>query len=241
MISKHEMCIFPNNSGIKIWRYLDFTKFVDLLNSKSLYFSRFDKFDDIFEGSLPKESVIARSNQLNSFGLNSNSGIQSVDFWNNIGIKFKKEFAANCWHMNEHESAAMWKVYLKTNEGVAIQSTYKRLYECLNLSSKPIYLSIIKYIDFESDIINWGNRMSTFVHKRKSYTFEQELRAIVRKVDGYDLSKGGCKVDIDLNNLIENVYIAPSSPTWFRDLVIELLKNYKLSIANSKLDDKPIY
>ena len=27
-----------------------------------------------------------------------------------------KEVAVNCWHLNEHESAAMWKVYLKSNE-----------------------------------------------------------------------------------------------------------------------------
>lgn len=36
-----------------IWRYMDFTKFVSLLDKKTLYFTRSDKFDDKFEGATP--------------------------------------------------------------------------------------------------------------------------------------------------------------------------------------------
>ncbi len=39
----------PENS--QIWRYMDFTKFVSLLSSKSLYFTRSDQFEDLFEGA----------------------------------------------------------------------------------------------------------------------------------------------------------------------------------------------
>lgn len=41
----------PNDSSIKIWRYLDFTKFVSMLVNKGLYFPVANKFDDQFEGS----------------------------------------------------------------------------------------------------------------------------------------------------------------------------------------------
>lgn len=27
------------------------------------------------------------------------------------------------WHMNEHESTAMWRLYLKSDEGLAIRTT----------------------------------------------------------------------------------------------------------------------
>jgi len=38
--------------------------------------------------------------------------------------KLRKSFVVNCWHTNNKgESDAMWRLYLKTNEGVAIQST----------------------------------------------------------------------------------------------------------------------
>ena len=41
--------------------------------------------------------------------------------------KNREEFAINCWHLNDHESAAMWKLYLKSNEGIVIQSTFTNL------------------------------------------------------------------------------------------------------------------
>jgi len=37
-----------------------FTKFVSLIDSRRLYFTRADKFDDPFEGSWPKMNVVAR-------------------------------------------------------------------------------------------------------------------------------------------------------------------------------------
>ena len=44
-----------------------------------------------------------------------------------INKHWPKYNAINCWHMNDHESAAMWKLYLKSNEGIAVQSTYETL------------------------------------------------------------------------------------------------------------------
>ena len=241
MIKEHSYCKPPDNPNIMIWKYLDFTKFIDLLTSKKLYFSRFDKFDDIFEGSLPRKSVLARTDQLKYFGVEDNTELLSDEFWDKIGLDLKQKFAASCWHMNNHESTAMWKVYLKTNEGVAIQSTYNRLYNCLNETKDPIYLSVVHYKDFETETIHWGNRMVPFVHKRISYGFEQELRAIIKSDDGYDLDKGGYKVGININKLIENIFIAPAAPIWFTELVKTLVADLKINVWNSKLDDKPLY
>lgn len=36
-----------------IWQYMDFIKFVSILNNSALYFTRVDKFDDTYEGLLP--------------------------------------------------------------------------------------------------------------------------------------------------------------------------------------------
>ena len=46
----------------KIWRYLDFAKFINILDKKSLFFSRVDKLGDPFEGSFPKANVKKRRN-----------------------------------------------------------------------------------------------------------------------------------------------------------------------------------
>jgi hypothetical protein len=48
--SEHETCLKPANENAKIWRYMDFTKFVSLLEKKALFFCRADKLGDPFEG-----------------------------------------------------------------------------------------------------------------------------------------------------------------------------------------------
>lgn len=238
MVEKHIVCKAPDNLNIRIWRYLDVSKFIDLIINESLYFPRTDKFDDIFEGSLPSPSVLARKNQLEEISPNGN--IHDSKFWNKIGIESKKKYAISCWQMNDFESAAMWKIYLKTNEGVAIQSTYQKLNLCLNKLDKPVYIGIVNYIDYDNDLIDWGNRMVPFFYKRKSFYHEQELRALIRWAD-YNLDNGGIKIPIDLSLLIENIYVSPTAPKWFHQLVKDIIKGKDFNIINSRLDDKPVY
>lgn len=40
-----------------IWRYMDFTEFVDILSNGGLFFARVDKLGDDFEGSCPKANL----------------------------------------------------------------------------------------------------------------------------------------------------------------------------------------
>lgn len=39
----------------KIMRYMDFAKFISILENKELYLTRADKFEDPLEGSLPEK------------------------------------------------------------------------------------------------------------------------------------------------------------------------------------------
>ena len=57
--------------------------------------------------------------------------------------------------MNEFESAAMWNLYLKSNEGIAIQSTYKSLKRTLDKrrGDKDIVVGQVEYIDFNKDLM----------------------------------------------------------------------------------------
>ena len=49
--SNHPVFEAPSDTSIKLWRYMDFTKFVSLLDSNSLFFSRADLLGDPYEGS----------------------------------------------------------------------------------------------------------------------------------------------------------------------------------------------
>jgi hypothetical protein len=46
----------PNDA--KVWRYMDLPKFIDLLNTKQLHFTRAALFDDRFEGSYPQRNAV---------------------------------------------------------------------------------------------------------------------------------------------------------------------------------------
>ena len=249
MIETHRLFKHPNNQEQKIWRYFDFTKFVDLLNTESLYFSRSDKFDDIFEGSFPKESVADRISTINKLINSRKIGTQfSPHSFEERRIREKLDYAINCWHLNDYESAAMWKIYLKSDEGIAVQSRFSRLKSELDKSSHKIFLGVVNYKDYEKDYIDWSIELNAYLHKRNSFLYEKELRAIIWKpteteLNKIDLSTGGIKIKVDLKNLVENVFVSPKSPLWLTSLVKETCKRFgfEFKIINSQLDGKPMF
>ncbi len=44
----------PDNVDVKLWRYMDLTRFVSMLEEKGVLFTRADLFDDKFEGTMSK-------------------------------------------------------------------------------------------------------------------------------------------------------------------------------------------
>lgn len=55
MASDHPSFTAPSNRSIKIWRYMNFSKFVSMLEEQALYFADPTQFDDTFEGSFQRE------------------------------------------------------------------------------------------------------------------------------------------------------------------------------------------
>jgi hypothetical protein len=245
MYKEHSALEKPEDENIKIWRYMDFAKLISILDSKSLYFTRPDKFQDMFEGSIPKKNYEARKRT----------------FWASDAIgwilkQFCKFHAVNCWHMNEHESAAMWKLYLKSNEGVAIQSTYSNLKDSF-IDEKEVHIGIVKYIDYETDVFPMNNDLIRFTHKRKSFQHEQELRAItsrfpkapktdknIPEIDpSQETMEHGIAVSVNINTLIQKIYIAPEAPHWYLDLIKRVVAKYGYSfdVVQSQLNETPLF
>jgi hypothetical protein len=121
---------------------MDFTKFVSLLEQSELFFARADKLGDIFEGAYPKENVQQRAIKYQEmFEQLPRSVRRDLNLGNRDKVSsqfFKKlryHIFINSWHESQHESAAMWRLYLKSNEGIAIQSTFGRLKDCFKQST----------------------------------------------------------------------------------------------------------
>src|SRR5262249_25964267 len=137
--------------------------------------------------------------------------------------KGPREYTAiSCWHLNDGESAAMWKLYATDNQGIAIQSTVAKLENSLILPPvHQIFMGKVKYDPVEVSI--YDPRFSQhfiFFYKRKSFEHEQEYRITIAPQDFDSLDRlGGVYVQVNVATLIEKVYIAPAAPSWFADLV----------------------
>jgi hypothetical protein len=167
-----------------------------------------------------------------------------------INKRWPKYNAINCWHMNEYESAARWRLYLKSDEGIALQSTYAKLRDSI-VDETEVFLGVVKYIDHDKEYIDAGNLLSPFVCKRKSFEHEREIRALITKwpsgTNGIDFSQetitNGLNVKVDLDRLVERIYVAPSAPTWFADLVKAAIQKYgyNFEVAHSNLNEQPVF
>jgi len=175
----------PENDYAKVWRYTSFTKFLSILDKQALYFSRLDYLGDPFEGSVTLADRDSRNRSIET----------AAKLWENLNVPYNVEeykqmhskvnederqlFFINCWHINENESSAMWNIHSKNDEGIAIQSTFKRLCESFKEFDRNIWIGKVKYVDYLNESIPDSNSLNRFLCKRKSFEHEAEIRAII--------------------------------------------------------------
>lgn len=252
---KRRYAIPSDNTAL--WRFMDFTKFVSLLKTKSLYFSRTDQFEDPFEGAkgLLKNKRKWDKNYIDFFKdacTNLPDGVKSsksekeilndakrlLGELDNIGPAQLQRTFINCWHENDFESEAMWKLYTTSlDQGIAIKTNYRKLYTSLG-RNPSIHIGRINYIDFSK---NFAGINDSFWYKRKSFEHEKEVRAIF--CDHQNKNELGKLIPVDLSTLIDKIYISPTSQEWFKELVEDILLKYsiKKKIGESSMKDKPFH
>jgi hypothetical protein len=140
-----------------LWRFMDFAKFVALLKDRALYFCRADHLGDRYEGARGVVSNKARWDEhyLNFFRkaiMNpppghactlSNEEIEReanrlLSELKQAGEYELRQTYVSCWHENEVESEALWRLYCPPpSAGVAISTNYRRLND--SLEGSPQY------------------------------------------------------------------------------------------------------
>ncbi|MEI7840917.1 MAG: hypothetical protein WCJ11_10485 [Methylococcaceae bacterium] len=229
----------PEKETIKVWRYMDFTKLVALLDSSQLYFARANTLEDKFEGSIPQRNFDSRAIDI---ATDNNNFLTESDLIETVESR-RQEVAINCWHRSNCESVAMWKIYLKSNEGVAIQSTYEKLKKSF-IGSDEVYLGEVEYINYRKESIDNAGMYDHFYRKRREFQYEKEVRAMVIVPSEFrENTEQGVGINIDIKTLIERIYIAPDSPLWFTDLVKSVIQkyDYDFKVIRSSLKDEPLF
>ena len=251
MYQESPYCKPPPGDAV-LWRYMDFTKFVSLLEKQALFFARTDKLDDPFEGYWPNRNrLAARRSRDESSDPHRDLLLQT---WLDVLQKWRRFTLINCWHERRHESAAMWKLYAKDDNGIAIKTDFDSFARSFT-ASENIFIGKVSYVDYKTAFFADKNSLEPFLCKRKSFEHEHEVRAIIQiwplKKDGekelVDFSQDICDVGnyykVDLSILIHEVVIAPYAQDWLIELVQSVAARYNLEspVIRSALADDPAW
>ena len=143
----------------------------------------------------------------------------------------------SCWHHNNDQSEAMWKLYAtNVKSAVAIRTTVGKLQKqfAADVTFKIREVEYIDYMDYVPDVYEakW--------YKRRIFKHEQEVR-IARvephygqrtyNSDGSVARTGGIAHHIPFcfNELVDKIYISPYAPMQFADTVASIKAKYKLN------------
>ncbi len=239
-------------SDIRIWRYMDVGRFLALLKSRSLYFAKPHEFPDSWEAlQLPRiEREILRDALIVEERRREEEkklpaptpprnppetiSKQLAQVWDN----FTRLASISCWHQNDAESIAMWKLYTSGAEGVAIQTTVGRLKIALEGAGRPMRIAAVRYIDHQASddrepIERTTNPMLSALSKREVFSHEREIRVVIDYLedvasrarptpDGlapeipsqFTGKEKGENLLIDLDLLVERIVVSPDYPQW---------------------------
>ena len=234
----------PNSDSI-IWRFLDLAKFISLIKEKALFMTRADKFEDQFEGAVCSfEDSDKYDEALKEYYSEFIEGIQVSDQLvqnEHYAIQMiRKNSFLSCWFEGSYESIAMWRLYAsgKDSKGVAIKTTVGRLKKAVG---RYVEVGRIKYIDYSKE---WPNANEALWRKRLSFEYEHEVRVRVITIGGLSQTPPDFMLlPVDLDVLIESVFVSPMAGTWFKEVVEDVLKKYGLVkvVFHSALDDRALY
>jgi hypothetical protein len=239
-----------------LWRYMDFAKFVALLEQRAIYFAKADRLGDTFEGAA---GITDRRPQWDAFYLDffrhavgtapgqkdplstahvEQEAARLLGEFSTLGERDRRRTFVSCWHTNTGESEALWRLYCPPPMmGVAIRTTARLLIDALG-DDPQIKLGRVQYVDFRNAFAGFHDRI---YWKRKSLSHEAEVRAVVQRFDAQeDL---GLVMPVDVQKLLLSVVPSPFAPGWFTSLVGATMRRFNVAsmVAQSELLAEPFF
>lgn len=210
--------------NITIWRYLSLEKWLSMLTTQKITFSKLAEFSDRNEVEYPINNLMRdKENRL---------GDSLVDHITHL----KHDYYAVCWNAKEGECRSLWYAYTgNARLGVAIKSTVKLFYESVQFPkiSPNCYKVAYGAIKEDTDYIQQLNEMPLYC-KSIAYESENEIRFLLNNSAARtdwsimpftstapELQPPMIQFDCDLNKLTEGFMISPFALDWQKKTILE--------------------
>jgi hypothetical protein len=105
-------------------------------------------------------------------------------------------------------------------------------------------------MNYENEAIPDTHLLAPFLHKRQSFEHEKEVRALIQRMPDPTRSEtpspfpeGGTNVPVVLDKLVQAIFVSPTAPGWYAELVRQVAKRYRVAAAvkQSSLVGDPIF
>ena len=195
-----------------LWRYFKTERFLELLQSNHLYFASAREFQDPFEGAV---AVLPP-------GFPVDPRYAGPGFGEKAFEELRRLTKVSCWHRASYESDAMWQLYAGSGKGVAVRTNSERI----RAAAKPfrlkpeygheeLWAGNVNYVDLLKERLG-VNMIDRFWYKHMAFAWEREFRLAVsvRMAEefGVQVLEKGVKVEFEVPQLIERIYLGPSLP-----------------------------
>ena len=160
--------------SIKVWRYMSFGRFVWMLKTKSLWMCRADQLGDAWEMAFSKKEVESLRQPDEE---PDDAETRRRVFRRFVRVERERTFV-NCWTASNSESHAMWSIYCGSKEGIAVQTTLRKLKASVG---SECHVLPVGYDKFKLGA-NPGGPLDLVARKRKPFAYEKERRIVWRAV-----------------------------------------------------------
>ena len=205
---------------------MDISKFSLLVTQKKIWFSRSDLLGDDHEGSLPDSIINERTLRW--------SDLNALKILEKGSKEGRKVSYINCWTKQNPKSLSMWKIYTPNAVGVAVKTSVGRLANCFVKKPNDLFernqarIEKVTYIDYSTHKDNY-EQFDRFIHKQKAYSYEKEIRLIIFHGSTINKPPIGKNIEVDLEILIDKIYISKQFGEDFHQYVEELLNDHGIN------------
>jgi hypothetical protein len=226
----------PSDPLVLAWRYMDLAKLLSLVSKRELCLRRLDLLPDKYEGLYPRRVRKMLAKHYTKQGLTEAQAIDSANSRVDFAKETRQMMYVNCWHLGDHESEAMWRIYCRDDSGVAIVLPYKDLRSSITTGSS--WIGEVRYLDYEADLLTpGGNAFKVALCKRREFSHEKEARIVsLPNLEFATPSDRPAFISLPWQiEAVQRIVVSPYAADWYFEMVRDVVERLAPGIGSRVL------